>query len=188
MIAKKILFAFALMTICAAAALAEEKAAAAAQTPSPRMLDGLTPEAVMDLANAWGMNNDANKVNIWTTSRELHFEFPDGTKTVIAMPTDRMVVSVAPFIMKTHPCREHFPSSCRGELANTPVEVKAVAEDGTVILDEKTSTLPNGFVDLWLPRNLKINVTLKARGLTATQRIGTFDKDKTCITEAKLHY
>jgi len=37
-------------------------------------------------------------------------------------------------------------------------------------------------------RDLKIDVTLKARGLTATQRIGTFDTDKTCITEAKLHY
>ena len=176
------------LAFCSATAFTEETVKPASPPPSPWMLDGLAPEAVMDMANAWGMKNDENKVNIWTNSRELHFEFPDGTKTVIAMPTDRMVVSVAPYIMKTHPCKEHFPSTCRGEPANTPVEVEAVAEDGTVVLAEKTATLPNGFVDLWLPRNLKIDVTLTARGLTATQRIGTFDKDKTCITEAKLHY
>ncbi len=152
------------------------------------MLEGLAPEAVMDLVNEWGMDNETNKVRIWVTSKEFHFEFPDGTKPVIPLPSDRMVVSLAPYIMKTHPCKEHFPSSCRGELPNTPVEVKAVAEDGTVILERKTTTLPNGFVDLWLPRGLKIDVTLKARGLTVTQRIGTFDTDKTCITEPKLHY
>ncbi len=177
----------AVMALFCAAAFAQDAAGPASAATSPVMLAGLRPEAAMDLANAWGMKNDQNNVTIWTNNRELHFEFPDGTKTVIAMPADRMVVSVAPYIMKTHPCREHFPSSCRGELANTPVEVKAVATDGTVILEEKTTTLPNGFVDLWLPRNLRIDVTLTARGLTATQRIGTFDKDKTCITEAKLH-
>ena len=155
--------------------------------PSAALLEGLGAEAAMNLANAWGMNNDENRVTTWTTSRELHFEFPDGTRTIIPMPDDRMLVSVAPYIMKTHPCKKHFPSACRGELANTPVEVTAVTVDGKVILDQKTRTLPNGFVDLWLPRNLTIDITLKARGLTATQRIGTFDTDKTCITEPKLH-
>jgi hypothetical protein len=31
-------------------------------------------------------------------------------------------------------------------------------------------------------------VTVEARGLTATERIGTSDTDFTCITTLKLHY
>ncbi len=106
--------------------------------PSPRMLDGLSPEAAMDLANTWGLSSDENKVNIWTTSREIHFVFPDGSKRIVALPPDRMVVSVAPYIIKTHPCKQHTPSGCQGELANTPVELRAVTADGKVILEERT--------------------------------------------------
>lgn len=182
----RVVFVLILMSFSALAAFAQGSGTAAASAPSPRMLEGLSPEAAMDLANAWGMNADENKMNIWTNSRGIHFEFPDGTKKVISLPADRMIISLAPYIMKTHPCKEHFPSSCRGELPNTPVEVKAVAQDGTVLIDKTTKTLPDGFVDLWLPRDMKIDVTLKARGLTVTQRVGTSDKDKTCITDPKL--
>src|SRR5271157_2578934 len=158
------------------------------EKPSPRLLDGLSPEAIMSLANSWGLKSDENKVTIWTSSRAFNFQFADGAKTVIAMPDDRMVVSIAPFIMKTHPCSGHYPSTCRGELANTPVHVTAVSADGRTLIDEDTRTLPNGFIDLWLPRDLKVDVSMKARGLQATVRIGTFDTDITCITTPKLHY
>jgi hypothetical protein len=157
-------------------------------SPSPKMLSGLTPEATLILANQWGMKADENRMTIWTSPRAFNFQFADGSKTVIAMPDDRMAVSIAPYIMKTHPCSGHYPSTCRGELANTPVHVKAVTADGRTLLDEDTTTLPNGFVDLWLPRDLQVDVSLKARGLQATVRVGTFDKDITCITTPKLHY
>ena len=133
--------------------IADAASISASSSPSPQMLDGLAPEAVMALTNAWGMKYAENKVAIWTTSREFHFEFPDGRKIAITLPADRMVVSIAPYITRTHPCRNHSPSMCRGELANTPVSVRAVTVDGNVILEEKTTTLANGFVDLWLPRN-----------------------------------
>jgi len=156
--------------------------------PSPKMLDGLTPEATLNLANEWGMRSGENKLAIWTSSRAFNFQFADGSKTVIAMPDNRMAVSIAPYIMKTHPCSGHYPSTCRGELANTPVHVKAATADGRTLLDEDTTTLPNGFIDLWLPRDLQVDVSLKARGMQATVRVGTFDKDITCITTPKLHY
>jgi hypothetical protein len=158
------------------------------EQPSPSSLVGLTPEATLSLANEWGMKSDENKVTIWTSSRAFNFQFADGTKTAVAMPADRMAVSIAPYIMKTHLCSGHYPSTCRGELANTPVHVTAVSSDGRTLLDEDTTTLPNGFVDLWLPRDLKVDVSMKARGLQATVRIGTFDTDITCITTPRLHY
>ena len=156
--------------------------------PSPGLLAGLTPEATKSQADEWGMKSDENNVKIWTTSRAFNFQFADGTKTVIPMPDDRMVVSIAPYIMKTHPCSKHTPSSCRGELAHTPVHVKAVSTDGRTLVDEDTTTLPNGFIDLWLPRDLMVDVSMKARGLQATVRVGTFDSDITCITTPQLRY
>ena len=159
-----------------------------APQPSPAQLAGLTPEATLARADEWGMKVDENKMTIWTSSRAFNFQFADGTKTVIAMPDERMVVSIAPFIMKTHPCSGHYPSTCRGELANTAIHVKAVTADGRALLDEDTTTLPNGFIDLWLPWNLQVDVTLAARGLTATVRVGTSEKDITCITTPRLHY
>jgi hypothetical protein len=157
-------------------------------SPSTKMLDGLTPEATLILANQWGMKADENKMTIWTSPRAFNFQFTDGSKTVIAMPDDRMAISIAPYILKTHPCSGHYPSTCRGELANTPVHVKVVTADGRTLVDEDTTTLPNGFVDLWLPRGLQVDVSLKARGLQANVLVGTFDKDITCITTPKLHY
>jgi hypothetical protein len=158
------------------------------EQPSPKLLAGLTPEATLSLANEWGMKSEENKVTIWTSSQAFNFQFADETKTVIAMPADRMAVSIAPYIMKTHPCSGHYPSTCRGELADTPVHVTAVTSDGRTLLDEDTTTLPNGFIDLWLPRDLQVDVSMQARGLQATVRVGTFDKDITCITTPKLHY
>ena len=159
-----------------------------AAQPSPASLDGLTPDQLVNLANQWGMNSEENKVTIWTSSRAFNFVFADGSKTVIATPDDRMVVSIAPYIRKTHPCSGHYPSTCRGELANTPVHVVAVTSEGRKLLDVNTTTSANGFIDLWLPRGLRVDVTMEARGLKATERIGTSDEDITCITTPKLHY
>jgi len=156
--------------------------------PSSNVLRDLSPKAIMDLANTWGMKSEENKITVWTSSRAFNFAFADGSKAVIAMPDDRMVVSIAPYIMKTHPCSGHYPSTCRGELPNTPVHVTAVSADGQSLLAENSTTLPNGFIDLWLPRDFEVDVTIEARGLRATERIGTFDKDITCITTPKLHY
>lgn len=156
--------------------------------PEPALLQGKTAEQLMALANDWGMATEETHVKAWTTSRQIHFIFAGGARRDIALPDDLMVVSIAPYVMKTHPCKDHTPSSCRGEQADTPVHVKAATADGRLLLDEKTRTLPNGFVDLWLPRGEQIDVTVDALGLTATQRIGTTDQDQTCITTLKLHY
>jgi hypothetical protein len=134
------------------------------------------------------MKSEENRISAWTTSRKIHFIFADGARREIAAPEDSMVVSIAPYIMKTHPCADHTPSSCRGEQASIPLKVKAVTADGVTLLDLATETLPNGFVDLWLPRNEKVDVTVEARGLTVTERIGTSDTDPTCVTTLKLHY
>jgi hypothetical protein len=156
--------------------------------PSPSDLAGLTTEATLNLANEWGMKADDTKVTIWTSSHALNFQFMDGTTSAVPMPHDRMVVSIAPYIMKTHSCSGRYPSICRGELADTPVHVTAVSSNGTILFDEDMMVLPNGFVDLWLPRDLRVDGSLRARGLKAVLQVGTFENDNTCVTTAKLGY
>ena len=73
-------------------------------------------------------------------------------------------------------------SSCQGEMTNSQVHVKAVRQDGTVLVDKNVKTMANGFFELWLPRNDNINLTIQGFNKTATGMIDTFSKSKTCIT------
>ena len=77
-------------------------------------------------------------------------------------------------------------SSCQGELASEKFDVKAVGQNGAVLLNETVMTLPNGFMELWLPRNRKIELTIKRNELLSIGVIDTFDSSKTCVTTFKL--
>jgi len=77
-------------------------------------------------------------------------------------------------------------SSCKGELAQTKLNVKAVDQSGTVIMDKPVSTLRNGFMELWLPRNRTINLTISGLNRSASDVITTTDGSATCITTMQL--
>ena len=77
-------------------------------------------------------------------------------------------------------------SSCQGELPEKEFYVKAVDQDGTVLVDEAIVTLRNGFFELWLPRNRKIGLRVQGLNRTAKGLITTFDDSKTCITTFRL--
>lgn len=77
-------------------------------------------------------------------------------------------------------------SSCQGELAKKDFAVKAVDEDGSVLIDKTVSTMRNGFFELWLPRDRLIELEIRRRGRIAKGTIETFNKSKTCITTFRL--
>lgn len=77
-------------------------------------------------------------------------------------------------------------SSCQGELPEKKFNVKAVDQDGNVLVDETIITLRNGFFELWLPRNRKIGLRVQGLNRTAKGIINTFDDSKTCITTFRL--
>ncbi|MBW2064774.1 MAG: CueP family metal-binding protein [Deltaproteobacteria bacterium] len=68
----------------------------------------------------------------------------------------------------------------------TMFAVKAVDRNGEVLVDSTVETLRNGFFELWLPRNRRILLTIRADGRSAVGMIGTFDDSKTCITTFRL--
>ena len=104
----------------------------------------------------------------------------------VPLPDDRMVVSIAPYIGKTHPCSGHSPSGCQGEITDAEVLVHVYRQDGSVFLEENRFIQPNGFTDLWLPKGQEFRVKLDVFGRSAEGTIGTFDDSNTCITTFKI--
>lgn len=72
------------------------------------------------------------------------------------------------------------------ELADKEIKVSAKTSDGKIILDKNVKTLWNGFLELWLPRNKKIDITLTYNGKKAAQTLDTGSSGATCITNMKL--
>lgn len=147
--------------------------------PNPQALDGVDAREAMRLANAWG-----GQVRSYVTPDAVHFAFPE--RTVQVPLREQMVVAIAPYVEQTHPCKTHYMSSCRGELAGVPVKVVARASDGRILFGGTVKTLPNGFFELWLPRNLEVSLTLEAQGKRAQGSIATFSNSDTCVTTLRL--
>ncbi len=77
-------------------------------------------------------------------------------------------------------------SSCQGELAGKAFDVRAIDQDGNVLVNETINTLRNGFFELWLPRDRKIALRIEGMNRKARGMIETFDHSKTCVTTFKL--
>lgn len=173
---QKPLFLFISLTTLSALASAQ------VSTPSAQQLKGITPQRALQLANAW----KGTRVQSFVTDTAIQFTFPDSSKQSIPLPAKQMVVAIAPYVNQTHPCQTHFMSSCQGELVNTPVKVQVSNAAGKTIMNKTVKTLPNGFLELWLPRNQMYNVTLSAQGKSVKGQIQTFKGAQTCITNLRL--
>ena len=148
-------------------------------------LKGIDGKTAMAIANKWHM--DKIDVVTFVTPDKVNFKFKDGETISIPLPDDIMIVSIAPYINKTHTCATHYMSSCDAELKNTNIKVVAVtAASGKILINKTMKTAPTGFLDLWLPRNQTIDITVSAKGKSATGKIFTNRDSKTCETTLKL--
>jgi hypothetical protein len=77
-------------------------------------------------------------------------------------------------------------SSCQGELPNRRFDVTAVDAAGRVVFDDTVSTLPNGFFEVWLPRDKDLVMTVEKDGLKSVGPISTQDDAITCVTTFRL--
>ena len=147
-------------------------------------LKGASAKKAMKLANKWRLE----KINIvsFVTPDAVNFKFRDGKTASIPLPDDEMLVSIAPYINKTHECATHYMSSCDAELKNKPVKIKAVSADNKIVFNKTVKMPPTGFYDLWLPRNQDITITVSALGKKTTGKIFTYKNSKTCETTLKL--
>lgn len=126
-----------------------------------------------------------DNVSASITSEEL-IVTDQGKKTSFELPEDEFFVSIAPFIENTHECAIHSLTGCQGELTDKTFDVLIRDEEGSVVMDETITSLDNGFIDLWLPRDQTYQVKIEYDGKTAESEIGTFKDNNTCITTMQL--
>lgn len=110
-----------------------------------------------------------------------------GREVRLPMPEDQVYVSVAPYVDQTHECHFHSLTTCVGELGDESVDVMLTTADGEVLVDETRRTYDNGFVGLWVPRDLDATLTITHDGRAGTAPITTRDPDDpTCVTTLQL--
>lgn len=120
------------------------------------------------------------------TSDELIVKDNKDKETSYDLSKEEFFVSIAPYVKNTHPCEIHSLTGCQGELLKKDFDVYIEDEDGKVIMDETMTSLENGFIDVWLPRDQTFQVKIKYGEKTAEASISTFKGDNTCITTMQL--
>jgi hypothetical protein len=144
-----------------------------------------TQKDIKELVNDYSVG-DYEDVNASITSNELIVTDKDDKKTTYELPKDEFFVSIAPFENETHPCAIHSLTGCQGELVEKEFNVFIQDDEGNVMIDQPMTTLQNGFIDLWLPRDKTYDVKIEYNGKTAESTITTFEGDNTCVTTMQL--
>ncbi|WP_432363075.1 CueP family metal-binding protein [Sporosarcina sp. UB5] len=148
----------------------------------------LTEEGTEDIkekVHSYSVGTFTNDVKASITSHEL-IVTDNGKKTSFDLPEDEFFVSIAPFVKTTHECAIHSLTGCQGELVEKDFNVYIQDEEGNVVVDETITSLENGFIDIWLPRDRTYQVKIEYDGKTVESVISTFEGDNTCITTMQL--
>ena len=71
-------------------------------------------------------------------------------------------------------------------MAEKEFKVTAVDQSGETLFDGKLKSLHNGFFEIWLPRDRRIELSVMYDNLLSVGHIGTFDDSATCLTTFHL--
>jgi hypothetical protein len=124
---------------------------------------------------------DLTQINAGITGKELIITDEVG-EFRFAVPNDLFYLSFAPYINETHPCANHNLVTCRGELPNQTFDVTITTLDGTVIVNESLTSFDNGFIGIWLEKDIEATIEVQLNGLVASSYISTFEASDTCLT------
>lgn len=148
-------------------------------------LDGMDTREVIDHLDRLG--GDERPTDLMASIRTDEVVLSDGTReTTLPMPADELYVSMAPYVDQTHDCFFHSLTTCQGELMNADVDILVRDDQGEVVLEETTTTYANGFVGVWLPRDLTGTVVLAIDGRSVEAPLSTTADSATCLTGLQL--
>ncbi len=166
---------------------AGETAATDASLLTDHGLDGLTTREVIDSLDAVAVADRSTDLMASVRPHQLLLS-DDQRELALDMPADAFYVSIAPYVDDTHDCYFHSLTTCKGELQNTQVHVVVTDKaTGEALVDETRTTFDNGFVGLWLPRDIDAAVTIEHDGRSASSDLSTHtDDDATCVTTMQL--
>lgn len=77
-------------------------------------------------------------------------------------------------------------TGCQGEMVEEEFEIYIEDTEGNVILDGTVTSLTNGFIDLWLPRDKTYHISIRHDEKMVEAEFSTFENDSTCITTIQL--
>ena len=110
----------------------------------------------------------------------------EDTRLSVDMPEDEFYLSVAPYIDTTHECAFHSATGCRGEMKQEEFFVEFIDLDDNVVISENMMSMSNGFIDLWLPRDIEGTLTITQGELSTSKVISTESGEPTCETSMQL--
>ena len=162
-----------------------EVSGAAQQLLAANGLDGLDGQEIVDRLDRVAVADRAEFVAS-VRPGELLVGTSQEDATAVPLPEDEFYLSIAPYVDTMHECFYHSLTTCHGEIHGEQVTVTVVDDAGEVLIDEQRTTFDNGFVGLWLPRDISGTLTVEYDGLSVSTPIATGDDDPTCLTALKL--
>ena len=142
-------------------------------------LSGLSVDEIVHKLDSTTSDPSGLKASITSDSLIL---VDDSNEVMLPLPKDKFYLSFAPYMTQSHPCGTHSLSSCQGELVNQEIHAVITDSEGNEIINSDLTTMANGFVGVWLPRNIDGTVTVRYNGLVAQAPISTFAGSNTCLT------
>lgn len=185
------------LTGCASdsAPTAEKPIGTAAETSSPDELTQVMSRYALDGMDAVDLINHLDRLggtdrptDLMASVRpgELVLSSGNQEKTV-EIPDDRFYLSLAPYVAQTHECFHHSLTTCQGELTSQTVQVEVQDRTNkTVLVDDTLTTFDNGFVGIWLPRNIEGTIRVTHDGKFGEADFTTYDDAPTCLTTLKM--
>ena len=142
---------------------------------------GLNNLSVEEMVTKLDKGKEDNKINAKITANELILEYQN-EEFKYSVNKDMFYISFAPYINNTHSCSIHNLVTCNSELKNILFDVKIYTDDNEVLFDNKIKSYDNGFVGIWIKRNIEATIEVKYNDYTLKQNISTFDNSNTCLT------
>jgi hypothetical protein len=148
-------------------------------------LDGVSAAKVIDRLDRLVLDQRPSGLMASVRTDELLLSDEDG-EVALDLPEDRFYLSVAPYVDTTHECFYHSLTACEGELGGEYVQIWVTDDSGRVLVNEDTALFDNGFVGLWLPRDITGSIEVEHDGKKGVTDFGTSEDDPTCLTTLQL--
>ncbi|WP_145494348.1 copper-binding periplasmic metallochaperone CueP [Yersinia massiliensis] len=147
---------------------------------------GLAGKTTEQMIDAIDQSKQARPLPYSASVTGTELKLSDGQQQFTFPLGDKFYLSFAPFVNQTHPCFNHSLSGCRGEMAETTFDVKITDNTGKVIVQDKLTSYSNGFIGVWLPRNIEGTIEVSYQGLKAVSPFATQAESQTCMTTLHL--
>lgn len=151
-------------------------------------LEGLDAKQAIDKLDRLPTEQRPSEFTAQVQPSQLVLTHQSGRTAGLPMPEDQFYLSAAPYVNQTHSCHFHSLTTCLGELYGEEVEVKASnAETGEVLVNKSMETFDNGFIGLWVPRGITVDLEFAYEGKTAKSTVSTAGTtNATCLTQLRL--